>query len=370
MFKRSTGRTQKSPRGEQPPESPKTKASSGARESPASPTSVARRHDLPPRQQQQQQGKSPLDSADKPWAEITKGVDPVLLMAIQQNLAEDTSDYACFSGTMIDKMIYLEHIEKFGGKKVSLVPAKEAMEELGMEFKVNLNPLFGPLIHFDVNTCGGCYSFRMQIASTDIFMMVNIGANLGPLSSIPNRKGVVEFINKVNTGILAGGFEVDPKYGEFRYKFTTVLAEDGVLTKCMVKTQFELSVAIMDKYLPGVIRVAKHGMDPYEAWRACETGQAALSLTQAIPAMLEKVGRGPASLATRVSVTPRPPVKSPPNQPTKAATVTTAKTAPAKTSIEIKVKEKAAPKKSVSPVRKHPNNAPRDPPASADEFEC
>jgi hypothetical protein len=126
----------------------------------------------------------------------------------------------------------------------------------------------------------------------------------------------------------------------------------------MVKTQFCLSVSTMDLHLPGLIHVAKQGMDPYEAWRACM-----------ISCMLERDGHGPPSPATKVSVTPRPPVKVPAKPPTKDVAATTTKTqaAPAKTAIETKAEKPVlSPQKPASSSKVNP----RDPPESPDEFEC
>ncbi len=70
------------------------------------------------------------------------------------------------------------------------------------------------------------------------------------------RAEVAEFITRANYGMLLGNFELDYDSGEVRYK-TSVDVEDDRLSAALVRQVVIPNVMMMDRYLPGLIKVIK-----------------------------------------------------------------------------------------------------------------
>ena len=68
------------------------------------------------------------------------------------------------------------------------------------------------------------------------------------------RTAVAEFITRANYGMIIGNFELDFADGEIRYK-TSIDVEGSRLTAAMIKQLVYANVVIMDRYLPGLMRV-------------------------------------------------------------------------------------------------------------------
>lgn len=86
------------------------------------------------------------------------------------------------------------------------------------------------------------------------------------------RAEAVEFITRANYGMIIGNFELDYNDGEIRYK-TSIDVENAALTSPLVKQLVYSNVAMMDRYLPGIMSVIYGGTDPAEAVRIIETPQ-------------------------------------------------------------------------------------------------
>jgi len=83
------------------------------------------------------------------------------------------------------------------------------------------------------------------------------------------RPSVAEFITRANYGLRIGNFEMDYSDGEVRYK-SSVDFEDEVLTYSFIKRAIYPAVQTMDKYLPGLLKVAFGAQSPVEAIREVE----------------------------------------------------------------------------------------------------
>lgn len=78
------------------------------------------------------------------------------------------------------------------------------------------------------------------------------------------RAAVAEFITRANFGMYIGNFELDWSDGEVRFK-TSIDVEGGDLTATMIKNLTYLNVLTMDRYYPGLHKVAFEGADPAAA---------------------------------------------------------------------------------------------------------
>lgn len=84
------------------------------------------------------------------------------------------------------------------------------------------------------------------------------------------RRDVMEFLTRANYGLLLGNFELDLSDGEVRFK-TAHEAESGTLTHAQFQNNLYLSVALMDRYFPGLQRVIQGSADPAAAIADIET---------------------------------------------------------------------------------------------------
>ncbi len=83
------------------------------------------------------------------------------------------------------------------------------------------------------------------------------------------RQAIAEFITRANYGMVIGNFEMDFSDGEVRYK-TSIDVEGGELTTTMFKNLVYPNVRMMDRYLPGIMRVIYGGATPEEAIQEIE----------------------------------------------------------------------------------------------------
>jgi len=75
------------------------------------------------------------------------------------------------------------------------------------------------------------------------------------------RAAVAEFITRANYGLLTGNFEMDFEDGEIRCR-TNLDIEGGRLNTGMVKQLAYTNVTLMDRYLPGLMRVLYSDVEP------------------------------------------------------------------------------------------------------------
>lgn len=72
-----------------------------------------------------------------------------------------------------------------------------------------------------------------------------------------------EFIARANYGMIIGNFELDYDDGEIRYK-TSIDVEGDTLTPALIKQMVYANVIIMDRYLPGLLKVIFGSATPLE----------------------------------------------------------------------------------------------------------
>jgi len=90
------------------------------------------------------------------------------------------------------------------------------------------------------------------------------------LSSLANyvpklmRLEAAEFLTRANFGMEVGNFEMDFSDGTVRYR-TSVDVEGGELTQVMIKNLVYVNIAVIDQYLPGLVKVVKDGVEPEKA---------------------------------------------------------------------------------------------------------
>ena len=78
------------------------------------------------------------------------------------------------------------------------------------------------------------------------------------------RPVLADFLTRANYGLYIGNFEMDFNDGEVRYK-TSIDVEGTELNHALIKGAVYANVAIMDKYLPGIMSVIYGGSSPTEA---------------------------------------------------------------------------------------------------------
>ena len=78
------------------------------------------------------------------------------------------------------------------------------------------------------------------------------------------RLAVSEFLTRANYGLIIGNFELDFTDGEVRCK-TSISVKGEQLTKDLIEPMVYINVAMMDRYMPGIMRVAYGGATPEEA---------------------------------------------------------------------------------------------------------
>lgn len=75
---------------------------------------------------------------------------------------------------------------------------------------------------------------------------------------------VAQFLMRANYGIVIGNFELDLDDGEIRYK-TSIDVKDDRLSSALCKQLVYINLAMMDRYLPGIMEVIYGGVSPESA---------------------------------------------------------------------------------------------------------
>ena len=85
-------------------------------------------------------------------------------------------------------------------------------------------------------------------------------------ASVPEdkRQAAAEFVTRANYGLIVGNFEMDYRDGELRYK-TSIDVEDDRLSPALIRSLVYANVAMMDRYLPGIMAVLYGSATPEEA---------------------------------------------------------------------------------------------------------
>lgn len=82
-----------------------------------------------------------------------------------------------------------------------------------------------------------------------------------PAARLP---AVAEFITRANYGAYIGNFELSYSSGEVRTK-ASIDFEGEALTDRLIRNTLYPAARLMDAYLPGLLQVINHGLDPREA---------------------------------------------------------------------------------------------------------
>lgn len=83
------------------------------------------------------------------------------------------------------------------------------------------------------------------------------------------RQAVAEFLTRANYGLILGNFELDFDDGEVRYKTSVDVGGDGISSE-MMEPLIYVNLAMMDKYLPGLMAVTFGDVSPAESVRNIE----------------------------------------------------------------------------------------------------
>ncbi|NJK80789.1 MAG: YbjN domain-containing protein [Chloroflexaceae bacterium] len=83
------------------------------------------------------------------------------------------------------------------------------------------------------------------------------------------RPTVAEFLTRANYGMYIGNFEMDWNDGEVRYK-SSIDFEGTQLNDLLIRNTIYPAVRLMDRYLPGLFKVAYGGVSPLDAVREIE----------------------------------------------------------------------------------------------------
>jgi len=78
------------------------------------------------------------------------------------------------------------------------------------------------------------------------------------------RPAVAEFLARANYGLRVGNFEMDFADGEVRYK-SSLDFEGELLTPNWLRHAIYPAVQTLDRYVPGLLKVAFGGRTPFEA---------------------------------------------------------------------------------------------------------
>jgi hypothetical protein len=93
-----------------------------------------------------------------------------------------------------------------------------------------------------------------------------------PVSAAEDKRmAVAEFITCVNYGLVIGNFELDSAGGEVRFK-TSIDVDGDRLSTALVKRVVLPNVAMMDMYLPGIMKVIYGDASPAQAVAEIEDG--------------------------------------------------------------------------------------------------
>ncbi len=86
------------------------------------------------------------------------------------------------------------------------------------------------------------------------------------------RLAVAEFLTRANYGLLIGNFELSFETGQVRYK-TSVDVESVTPTTVMIRNLVVTNLAMIDRYLPGVMAMIYGNQGPVDAIAMVEEGE-------------------------------------------------------------------------------------------------
>jgi hypothetical protein len=113
--------------------------------------------------------------------------------------------------------------------------------------------------------------FRGQNGLMYVYAQVRIEAEqflcyvLAPIKAPEEvRPAVAEYLTRANYGLYIGNFEFDYSDGEIRYK-SSLDFENATLTADLIRNTLYPALQMMDRYLPGLMKVAYGGAVPEQA---------------------------------------------------------------------------------------------------------
>lgn len=90
-----------------------------------------------------------------------------------------------------------------------------------------------------------------------VFLPTNVDEN--------KRRRIAELLNRMNTIITIGNFEVDFQTGRVRFKVGQVFEEINADTNLIFRRQMQLCLHTMDEYIPVIMSVIYAGVLPEQA---------------------------------------------------------------------------------------------------------
>lgn len=90
-----------------------------------------------------------------------------------------------------------------------------------------------------------------------VFLPTNVDEN--------KRRRIAELLNRMNTIITIGNFEVDFQTGRVRFKVGQVFEEITADTNLIFRRQMQLCLHTMDEYIPVIMSVIYAGVLPEQA---------------------------------------------------------------------------------------------------------
>ena len=90
-----------------------------------------------------------------------------------------------------------------------------------------------------------------------VFLPTNVDEN--------KRRRIAELLNRMNTIITIGNFEVDFQTGRVRFKVGQVFEEINADTNLIFRRQLQLCLNTMDEYIPVIMSVIYAGVLPDQA---------------------------------------------------------------------------------------------------------
>ena len=138
-----------------------------------------------------------------------------------------------------------------------------------------------PIIKSTFRGKNGDYQLSAQAYNED--KRASFHSYLGTIVPEARIQAVAEFLVRVNQGVLIGNFDMDFDKGTVKYK-TSVDVDGGELTQEMVHTLVMLNLSMLDKYVPGLMRVMFGDTSPIDAIAQVE-GLKGVTLTKEEVAM-------------------------------------------------------------------------------------
>ena len=111
---------------------------------------------------------------------------------------------------------------------------------------------------------GSHSDYTVLVRTVEKSRVINFHTMLKEFAFGDHRQRVVEFVNRVNWGMLTGSFIFDIDEGGFMHRTTTILG-DGELTRDIFQKAMDWNVQAMERYYKAYLTVASGKQTPAEA---------------------------------------------------------------------------------------------------------